>query len=40
MYKEKDKYIYIYIYIYMRWVQIIPSVTLRNVIPPNNLLLN
>ena len=31
--------IYIYIYIY-DWVQVTPSVTLSNVIPPNNLLQN
>ena len=32
-------YIYIYIYIYS-WIQVTPGVTLRNVTPPNNLLLN
>ena len=32
--------IYIYIYIYMGWVQVTPGVTLNNVTPLNNLLLN
>ena len=32
--------IIIYIYIYMGWVQVTPGVTLSNVTPPNNLLLN
>ena len=31
---------HIYIYIYIGWVQVIPSVSLNNVIPPNNLLYN
>ena len=29
---------YIYIYIYKNWVKVTSSVTLRNVILPNNLL--
>ena len=32
--------IYIYIYIYMSWVQVTPIVTLNNVTPSNNLLMN
>ena len=38
-FKEKNS-LYIYIYIYMGWVQIIFGITLSNVTPPNNLLLN
>ena len=37
--REISVFIYIYIYIY-DWVQVTPSVTLSNVTPPNNLLLN
>ena len=34
-------YIYIYIYLYiLDWVQVTPGITLNNVTPPNNLLLN
>ena len=33
-------YLDIYIYIYFCWVQITPEVTLSNVTPFNNLLLN
>ena len=36
-FKEKNS---LYIYIYMGWVQIIFGITLSNVTPPNNLLLN
>ena len=35
-----EDFIYIYIYIYMGWVQITLSVTLSNITPPNNLLMN
>ena len=38
-FKEKNS-LYIYIYIYMGWVQITFGITLSNVTPPNNLLLN
>ena len=33
-------YLYIYIYIYTGWVQVTPDITLSNVTPLNNLLLN
>ena len=38
-FKEENS-LYIYIYIYMGWVQITFGITLSNVTPPNNLLLN
>ena len=39
--RNKTSYIYIYIYIPIQgWVQVTPGVTLNNITPLNNLLLN
>ena len=36
----RSTYIYIYIYIYKSWVQVKPDVTLSDITPLNNLLLD